>query len=184
MSVLTPEQFADQVLSGDMRKALIEAAKENSPQTLTAEHAKEVQAELVRTVEASNQTTLVNERLGKMKTSQATMDYLGSEGKPCSPQAINDRVKKHNLLRLKNKAGRNAFPVFQFADGGVHWNIRKLLHVLFDAEMSDWGVAFWLTEPLDEIAGKRAIDVLDNEEAFALVLQHAHLDAADRKAAR
>ena len=112
------------------------------------------------------------------------MDYLGSEGKPCSPQAINDRVKKHNLLRLKNKAGRNAFPVFQFADGGVHWNIRKLLHVLFDAEMSDWGVAFWLTEPLDEIDGKRAIDVLDNEEAFALVLQHAHLDAADRKAAR
>ena len=184
MSVLTPEQFADEVLSGDVREALIEAARENSPKALTAEHVKEVRAELVRTIEASNHTALVNERLGKMKTTQAVMDYLGTEGKPCSPQAINDRVKKHNLLRLKNKASRNAFPVFQFVDGGVHQNIRKLLHVLFEAEMSDWGVAFWLTESLDFIGGKRAIDVLDDAEAFALVLQQAQMDAADRKAAR
>lgn len=50
--------------------------------------------------------------------------------------------------------------------------------------MSDWGVAFWLTESLDFIGGKRAIDVLNDAEAFALVLQQAQMDAADRKAAR
>lgn len=184
MSVLTPEQFADTILGDGVRDALIQAAKENSPEHLTAEHAREVQAKLVRTVEAGNHTTLINARLGKMKTSQATREYLGKAGKPCSLQAVNDRVKKHNLLRLKNKAGRNAFPVFQFANGGVHPNIRRLLHILLGSGMTEWGVAFWLTEPLDVIDGRRAIDVLEQNETFALVLQRATMDAADRKAAQ
>lgn len=109
---------------------------------------------------------------------------MGKEGAPLTPQAVNDRVKKHNLLRVKTKAGRNGYPTFQFADGGVHANIRVLLHILLGAEMSEWGVAFWLTEPMKCIDGKRPIDVLDDPEAFELVLARAKVEASERMAAR
>lgn len=66
----------------------------------------------------------------------------------------------------------------------MHANIRQLLHLLLGSGMSDWGVAFWLTEPMDFIGGKRPIDVLDDKEAFERVLARAKADAGDLKAAR
>ena len=45
-------------------------------------------------------------------------------------------------------------------------------------------MAFWLTEPLDFVEGKSAVEVLDDDEAFALVLRRAEQDAADRRAMR
>lgn len=45
--------------------------------------------------------------------------------------------------------------------------------MLFDAGMSDWGVAFWLTEPMDFVGDKRPIDVLNDEDTFKQVLARA-----------
>lgn len=182
MSVLTAEQFMDRVLE-EARTAAVEEIR-NNHENLTPELVHDYAKQIVKTVGLQNHTAVVNQRIGKVKSTEGVQKYLGRGNQPCSAQAINDRVRKHNLLRLKNKSGRNAFPVFQFVDGEVHPRIRQLLHVLLGAEMSEWGVAFWLTEPLDFVEGKSAVEVLDDDEAFALVLRRAEQDAADRRAMR
>lgn len=55
--------------------------------------------------------------------------------------------------------------------------------MLFDAGMSDWGVAFWLTEPMDFVGDKRPIDVLNDEDTFKQVLARAKTDAGDLRTA-
>lgn len=182
MSVITPEQYADRILNDDVRALLVAEAK-NAQGELTSERIEERRAEIAQAIKTQNPSEVVNRRIGKVKSTEGVRVYLGKNGGQLSHQAVNDRVKKHNLLRVKTKAGRNAYPAFQFVDGGVHANIRKLLHVLLGAEMSDWGVAFWLTEPMDFIGGKRPIDVLDDEGEFGLVLARAQADAGDLKAA-
>lgn len=88
---------------------------------------------------AQNPSDEINRRIGKVKNTESVRTYLSKDGKPLSLQAVDNRIRKHNLLRVKIKAGRNAYPAFQFADGGVHTNIRQLLHLLLGAGMSDWG---------------------------------------------
>lgn len=138
----------------------------------------------MQAIKAQNPSGEINQRIGKVKSTESVRNYLSKDGSPLSLQAVDNRIRKHNLLRVKTRAGRNAYPVFQFADGGVHANIRQLLHLLLGSGMSDWGVAFWLTEPMDFIGGKRPIDVLDDKEAFERVLARAKADAGDLKAAR
>lgn len=55
--------------------------------------------------------------------------------------------------------------------------------MLFGAGMSDWGVAFWLTEPMDFVCDKRPIDVLNDEDTFKQVLARAKTDAGDLRTA-
>lgn len=171
MSVFTAEQLMGRVLE-EARTVAVEAGR-NNHENLTPQLLRDYAKEIIKTVDLQNHTASVNQRIGKVKNTAGVQKDLGKAKQPCSAQAINDRVRKHNLLRLKNKSGRNAFSVFQFVDGEVHPRIRQLLHVLLEAEMTEWGVAFWLTEPLDFTNGKSAVEVLDDDEAFALALPRA-----------
>lgn len=182
MSVITPEQYADSILNDDVRALLVAEAK-NAQGDLTTERIKERRAEIAQAIKAHNPSDEINQRIGKVKSTESVRSYLSKGDKPLSLQAVDNRIRKHNLLRIKTKAGRNAYPAFQFADGGVHENVRSLLHVLLGAGMSDWGVAFWLTEPMDFAGGKRPIDVLNDEGTFEQVLARAKADAGDLKAA-
>ena len=114
-----------------------------------------------------------------MKDSRSTREYLGG----ISLQALNDRVRKNNILRLKNKAGRNGYPVFQFKDGAVDPQVRQVIKTLLDGKLTEWEVAFWLAVPSNFFDGRPAVEYMkDSEENFKLVVAHAHENAADRRA--
>lgn len=182
MSVITPEQYADSILNEDLRTLLISEARQVQG-GLTPEFVEHRRAEIAQAIRAQNPSDEVNRRIGKVKNTENVRSYLSKNGTPLSLQAVDNRIRKHNLLRIKTKAGRNAYPAFQFVDGGVHANIRQLLHLLLGAGMTDWGVAFWLTEPMDFLDGRRPIDVLDDEDTFERVLARAKADAGDLRAA-
>ena len=69
----------------------------------TAESMQELSNALSHTVEVRKGARGSGKYIGKVKDSRSTREYLGG----ISLQALNDRVRKNNILRLKNKAGRN-----------------------------------------------------------------------------
>ena len=114
-----------------------------------------------------------------MKDSRSTREYLGG----ISLQALNDRVRKNNILRLKNKAGRNGYPVFQFKDGAVDPQVRQVIKILLDSGLTEWGVAFWLARPSKFYDDRPAAEYMkDSEDNFKFVLACAVQDAANRRA--
>ena len=81
--------------------------------TPTAESMQELSNALSHTVEVRKGARGSGKYIGKVKDSRSTREYLGG----ISLQALNDRVRKNNILRLKNKAGRNGYPVFSSKTG-------------------------------------------------------------------
>lgn len=146
--------------------------------TPTAESMQELSNALSHTVEV-REGAWFGKYIGKVKDSRSTREYLGG----ISLQALNDRVRKNNILRLKNKAGRNGYPVFQFKDGAVDPQVRQVIKTLLDGKLTEWEVAFWLAVPSNFFDGRPAVEYMkDSEENFKLVVAHAHEDAANRRA--
>ena len=133
---------------------------------------------LIRTAQLHMADAHLSSRIGKVKDTRATREYLGN----ISAQALNDRVVKHNILRLKSDSGRNGYPVFQFRDGRVHPRVQYVVKTLLDAGFSEWGVAYWLTEPINSEDSRAMISLIDDDEAYEFIARRADLDARDRKA--
>ena len=174
---LATEEFITGVLHDTERR--IREQIDRGEITPTAESMQELSNALSHTVEVRKGTRGSGKYIGKVKDSRSTREYLGG----ISLQALNDRVRKNNILRLKNKAGRNGYPVFQFKDGAVDPQVRQVIKVLLDSGLTEWGVAFWLARPSKFYDNRPAAEYMkDSEENFKLVVAHAHEDAANRRA--
>ena len=159
---LATEEFITGVLHDTERR--IREQIDRGEITPTAESMQELSNALSHTVEVRKGARGSGKYIGKVKDSRSTREYLGG----ISLQALNDRVRKNNILRLKNKAGRNGYPVFK---------------TLLDGKLTEWEVAFWLAMPSNFFDGRPAAEYMkDSEENFKFVLACAVQDAADRRA--
>lgn len=103
----------------------------------------------------------------------ATCEYLGG----ITRQALNDRINKHTILRLKDGAGRNGYPIFQFSNGTVDPNIQQIIQTLLDGHFSEWQTALWLTSPSLMYNGASPLEYLrTSPKNFGQVLAHAEND--------
>lgn len=111
--------------------------------------------------------------IGKLHTTAEVCEYLGS----ITPQALNDRIKKNTILRLKDSKGHNRYPRFQFSDGTVNPNIQKIIQTLLKGHFTGWEAAIWLTTPSQAYDGKSAVEYMKESPGnFAKVLAHAQGD--------
>lgn len=121
-------------------------------------------------------------RVGMVKDTETTCAYLSNEQVTVTPEDLDRMVNNHELLRIADGNKRDAYPSFQFANGAVHPNMKKLLHLLLGAGMEPWTVTFWLTQNILLIGDRRPVDVLDDNEDFSIALAIASSDAGDLKA--
>ena len=174
---LATEEFITGVLHDTERR--IREQIDRGEITPTAESMQELSNALSHTVEVRKGARGSGKYIGKVKDSRSTREYLGG----ISLQALNDRVRKNNILRLKNKAGRNGYPVFQFKDGAVDPQVRQVIKILLDSGLTEWGVAFWLARPSKFYDDRPAAEYMkDSEYNFKFVLACAVQDAANRRA--
>ncbi|PPF53448.1 hypothetical protein C5C13_15085 [Clavibacter michiganensis] len=118
----------------------------------------------------------LNDRLGAFYTLERVMTLFGG----VSRQAVNDRVKKHRLLRVQTSDGMFLFPAFQFEGAELRPHLAALLQVLLASGEDPWTVAYWLTVQLDEFEERTALEVVDSREADRIdeLLDLAREDAA------
>lgn len=111
--------------------------------------------------------------VGKMYTTAAAREYLGG----ITSQALNDRINKKTILRVKDGKGRNGYPLFQFRDGAMDPGVQKIIQTLLKGNFSEWQTAIWLTIPSPEYGGKTALEYMEESpENFTLVLADAQSD--------
>jgi len=103
--------------------ALLLAEAKDAQGDLTIERIKERRAEIAQAIKAQNPSDEINQRIGKVKSTESVRSYLSKGDNPLCVQAADNRIRKHNLLRVKTKARRNTYPAFQFEDGGVYMQI-------------------------------------------------------------
>lgn len=111
--------------------------------------------------------------IGDLYSTAATCEYLGG----ITRQALNDRINKHTILRLKDGAGRNGYPIFQFSNGTVDTNIQQIIQTLLDGHFSEWQTALWITTPSLIYNGASPLEYLrTSPKHFGQVLAHAEND--------
>ena len=114
--------------------------------------------------------------VGKMYTTAAVCKYLGD----ITPQALNDRINKKTILRLKDGKGRNGYPLFQFQNGSIDPDVQKIIQTLLKGNFSEWQTAIWLTNPSQVYGGKSAVEYMkESPENFAEILATAQSDVND-----
>lgn len=119
--------------------------------------------------------------IGDLYTTAAVCKYLGD----ITRQALNDRINKKTILRLKDGKGRNGYPGFQFAGGVVDPSIQKIIQTLLNGDFDEWQTALWLTSPSLMYDGLSALEYMkESEEHFTEVLDHALADVNTRYANR
>ena len=121
---LATEEFITGVLHDTERR--IREQIDRGEITPTAESMQELSNALSHTVEVRKGARGSGTDIGKVKDSRSTREYLGG----ISLQALNDRVRKNNILRLKNKAGRNGYPVSSVLMSMSHNELEVLFGVL------------------------------------------------------
>lgn len=114
--------------------------------------------------------------VGKMYSTASAREYLGG----ITSQALNDRINKKTILRVKDRKGRNGYPLFQFRDGAMDPDVQKIIQTLLKGNFSEWRTAIWLTIPSPEYGGKSALEYMkESPENFAIVLSDAKNDVND-----
>lgn len=111
--------------------------------------------------------------IGDLYTTAAVCKYLGD----ITRQALNDRINKKTILRLKDGKGRNGYPGFQFANGAVDPSVQKIIQTLLNGGFDEWHTALWITNPSLMYDGLSALEYMkQSEEHFKEVLDHALAD--------
>lgn len=111
--------------------------------------------------------------IGDLYTTAAVCTYLGD----ITRQALNDRINKKTILRLKDGKGRNGYPGFQFANGTVDPSVQKIIQTLLKGGFDEWRTAFWITNPSLLYNGLSALEYMkESKEHFEEVLDHALAD--------
>lgn len=102
------------------------------------------------------------------------------DGPGYTARDISDRINKHTILRLKDGAGRNGYPLFQFSNGTVDPNIQQIIQTLLDGHFSEWQTALWITTPSLMYNGASPLEYLrTSPKHFGQVLAHAENDVND-----
>lgn len=119
----------------------------------------------------------VNDRLGVFYSVDRVMQVLGG----ISRQAVNERVQKNRLLRVRTSDNVLVFPAFQFTElGELRPGMSDLLKILLSTGEDPWTVAYWLTSEIAEFEDRTALDILDtrNADEISDLLDLARDDAA------
>lgn len=117
--------------------------------------------------------------IGDLHTTAAICQYLGG----ITRQALNDRINKNTILRLKDGKGRNGYPAFQFANGAVDPSIQKIIQTLLNGGFDEWETALWLRDNSLLYDGLSALDYMkQSPEHYEEVLDHARSDVNTRHA--
>jgi hypothetical protein len=110
--------------------------------------------------------------LGPSLSSAQVRELLGD----VSRQRVDELLREHRLIGLRDSSGRRRFPVFQFQDDGrpiealvaAYWT-------LADAAISDWTAASWCVA---------ADDALDGRSPLAWAREHRDPERLARVAAQ
>jgi hypothetical protein len=69
-----------------------------------------------------------------------------------TPQAVSQRP---GLLRLQQRDGYSAYPVFQFDGDAILPGVEQVVLELTDAVATTWTIASWLQSPDADLGGRR-----------------------------
>ena len=75
-------------------------------------------------------------------------------------QALHQKVKSRQLLRLSTGDGQNVYPAWQFTPTGrTVPGLGPVLKILLPAT-DEWTAAIWLTTPSERLGGRPAVELL------------------------
>lgn len=95
-------------------------------------------------------------------------------------QALHQKVKSHQLLRLVTGDGVSVYPAWQFTPTGrTVPGLGPVLKALLPAT-DEWTVAIWLTTPSERLGGRPAVELLSTgrPDLLGAVTSAANTDAA------
>lgn len=125
-------------------------------QSIIAEELGPVMNEL-RSRLAAAKSKEANDRLyGPFLTTERAMRQLKLKNR----QALNGRLRRNTILRVKTADGRNAYPSFQFESDQVLPALRPVLQALLPHVATEWTVLDWLVHPHPYLDDDRPIDRL------------------------
>lgn len=109
------------------------------------------------------------QQIGPAYTATQVASLLG-----VSRQAVQDRA---GLLRLEQRNGRVAYPVFQFDGDRVLPGIQQVVLTLAPAVATSWTIASWVTSPHPGLGDRTPLDQLRRGQVTPVV-NAAHWSAA------
>jgi hypothetical protein len=89
------------------------------------------------------------DELGPLLDSSEVRGLLGG----VSRQRVDELLRGHRLIGLRDSAGRRRFPAFQFLDGGPVPALVQAFWTVADGALSDWTAAAWCVAPDDSLRG-------------------------------
>lgn len=87
--------------------------------------------------------------LAPLLDSSEVRDLLGG----VSRQRVDELLRGHRLIGLRDSAGRRRFPAFQFVDGEPVPALVQAFWTVADGALSDWTAAAWCVAPDDSLSG-------------------------------
>ncbi len=175
MSTISPENRISQESFSQNVSSLVDSLIEQKKITDLSESSV---ASMLAAIERSllEQQNL-NQRLGTFYTAERARKELGG----ISRQALSDRVKRKNLLRVVSSEGIHLYPAFQFQGGKVSPRLIRTLHTFFDHTDDPWIVQYWLTAPQEAFDGRTGVEILESgydaevEELLELAISEARV---------
>jgi DNA-binding transcriptional ArsR family regulator len=88
------------------------------------------------------------DELGPLLTSAQVRELLGD----ISRQRVDELLRRHRLIGLRDRSGRRQFPAFQFHDGRPVEALIAAFWTVADAAVSEWTAASWCTASDEALA--------------------------------
>lgn len=155
-------------LSDTVQKVVTAVSDLDTPQQQSI--ANEVLAPVVEQLKqrlADEDAKTANDRLyGPFLTTERTMLQLNLKNR----QALNGRLARNTILRVKTADGRNAYPSLQFESDQILPALMPVLKTLLPHAATEWTVLDWLVHPHPDLDDDRPIDRLRTDEAEAVMI--------------
>jgi hypothetical protein len=90
------------------------------------------------------------DELGPLLTSADVRTLLGD----VSRQRVDELLRAHRLIGLRDRAGRRRFPAFQFVDGRPLQPLVDAFRVIAREAADDWTAASWCVAPDEALDGR------------------------------
>jgi hypothetical protein len=122
-----------------------------------AETLGELMADRPLTVETARRAALLaaageawENELGPMLSSAQVRELLAG----VSRQRVDELLRSHRLIGLRDSAGRRRFPAFQFKDGQPVAALISAFWTVAEGAISEWTAASWCVAPDDALDGQ------------------------------
>jgi hypothetical protein len=112
--------------------------------------------------------------LGPLLTSGQVRDLLGG----VSRQRVDELLKSHRLIGLRDSGGRWRFPAFQFLDGRLLEPLISAFWAVTAGAISDWTAASWCVAPDEALQRRTPLDWARGGDDPERLLTVARQDAA------